>query len=495
MRDVSEHPRSLADLVAPFCRLPAAAVALLADAILERMVELHDAGLVGLDLQPAAIAVAPEGVQLMPTASVAPWLLAPERSSGGAPSAKGDLFALGAVLLELLLGRRVFDAGSAEASAALLARLTLPPPVALMVPTLPGFLERLLIALLQPDLAQRASDARSGRAVLDAPLVELRARFPNALAALMERTADACRAMHEAQASAEAERGAALLADPRARIAAAVCLLRSRALVPGQAQVTELLGQAAAAGVVRGERPRAAELDEVDAQIAGAEPNPPPALLRKAVALHLQGGELLEALGLMKRVMLAQPTNRILAAQLAELAPDAPNAPFAAGGEGVLAPLPAVAAPRAPTATSEAPAAAVALPDIEPSDEREPGPVGRVIRALGQAYGNLEARSRLFILVLAFGALTSAGLLMAQRAGTRPNRAVQLENLARAAADCQPGGRVVLIRAQQAARLGEVRVVEELLQHAEEKVPMGTRCHEFGVRLTASAQLVAREAR
>lgn len=488
MRPVGDAARNLADIVAPFGRLPAAAVALLADALLERIAQQHDGGMVGLDLQPAAVMVAAGGLQLTPSTTTAPWLLAPERAPGGAPTAKADLFALGAVLLELLCGRRVFDAGSPEATAALLTRLKLPPPIAVMCPTVPGFLERLLLSLLHPDPTRRAPDAASARVAIGAAMAAARARFPDALGVLVERPQDACRHLHEAQAVAEAERGATLVAGPHARVAGAVCLLRARALLPGQPLVVQLLAQAEAAGVIRGERQQPPELAEASAQIGQAEPDPPPALLRKAATLHLGCGDLLEALGLMKRVMLAQPTNRILAAQLAELAPDAPDAPFAAGGEWVLEPIAAVSAGKRH--------ASLLRPEPQQGEgEAAPGPIGQVLRGVGQAYGRLAPRSRLFLLVLAFGALVSGALLLAQRTASRPNLAVQMSMLAQAAADCEAGGRVVLIKAQQAARLGEADVVNQLISEASDQVPMGTRCHEFGLRLMGRAQVTRRDAR
>ncbi|MBI1946004.1 MAG: hypothetical protein HYS27_09925 [Deltaproteobacteria bacterium] len=488
---MNERARSLADLVAPFGRLPAAAVALLADALLERMALLHDAGTVGLDLQPGAITVTAGGVQLAPATTPAPWLCAPERGATGAPTIKADLFALGALLLELLCGRRVFDAGSAEATTALLARLKQPPPIAVLWPTTPGFLEHVLLALLHPDVARRPPDAASAHASIAAPIASLRARFPDALSVLVDRPQDAARHLHEAQAVAEGERGAALVADPRARVAAAVCLLRAQALLPGLPQVVELLGQAAAAGLIRGARPEPLEVTDANAHIAQAEPDPSPALLRKAATLHLGCGNLLEALGLMKRVMLAQPTNRILAAQLAELAPDAVDAPFAVGGEWVLAPIAAATAAR----NQPMPASPATQAPFAADEEQVPGPIGQVLRALGQAYGRLEPRARLFLMVLTGSGLVSGALLVAQRTGSRPNRAVQMGMLAQAAADCEPGGRVVLIKAMQAAQLGEAELAQQLLGEASELVPMGTRCHEFGMRLTARAEMARRDAR
>ena len=495
MRPMETNARTLAEIVAPFGRLPAAAVALVADALLERMDALHGGGTVGLDLQPTSVRLGADGATLASASALPPWLLAPERHAGGMPSAKADLFALGALLLELLTGRRVLDAGSPEATAALAARLRQPPPVAAICPTVPGFLERLLLSLLHPEASRRAPDAASARAAIDAAVSALRASFPDALAAIVERTPEACSAMHQAQAAAEAERGQALVADPRTRTAAAVCLARSHALLPGQPAVESLLQHAAAAGLLRGGRPPAPELVEALTHIAQAEPDPPPALLRKAAALHQSAGDLLEALALAKRVLLAQPSNRILAAQLAELAPDAPGAPFAAGGESALAPITKGATSAAPGKPTGAPLGGPVLPVLDATDEPTPGPVGQLVRSLGQAYGRLEPRSRLFLMVLAFGALTGSGLLVAQRTASGPNRTAQLANLARAAADCQPGGRVVLIRAQQAARLGEVRLVEELIHEADEKVPMGTRCHEYGLHLIAGAQRAHQEAR
>lgn len=80
--------------------------------------------------------------------------MAPEQLVGGETDATSDLFAFGAVLYEMLTGKRAFQ-GSSPASviAAILDRD--PPPVSSLLPTVPPGLDRLLQRCLAKDPAQR----------------------------------------------------------------------------------------------------------------------------------------------------------------------------------------------------------------------------------------------------------------------------------------------------------------------------------------------------
>lgn len=116
--------------------------------------------------------------------------------------------------------------------------------------------------------------------------------------------------------------------------------------------------------------------------------------------------------------------------------------------------------------------------------------------ALAELYGNTDPRQRLLVMVGAFSVLTTLGLFLAMEwsKAEATDEHGRLQRVAFHAQDCGAGGRVALIKAQQAARLGEVELVDELLETRNgSAVPMGTRCHVLGMALLAEAQANAKE--
>lgn len=543
--DASGAPATtLATILAPFGRLPAAAVVFVADELIHVLGLAHSVGAAGHDLQPAAITLRSDGKLELRAGTSPYWLLPPERAKGAPASASGDLFSAGALLLHLLTGERALDAGSPPATAERLLKLVAPLPVAERVPTVPGFLERLLLALLQPDPAKRPADAAAARALLGDRVAALASQMPDALAVLARDPHAACAAMHEQQAVAEAQRGVALLGQTSMRRPAAVALLRSHALVPGRPEVEERLAQAAAAGVVRRAAQRDAELVESLAAIRAAEPAPRPAHLRRAAELLLAGGELLEAAAMMKRVLAGRTDDLALRHQLDMLVgPEDASAPWQAGGSWVVdratssaalaavtgavtAAPPAIAAgnvvepglepalelasrPPSPTTGSVAAAStldvptgasASSVPTLSGDETPVRGQVAALLGSLSATYASLDGRSRLFVLALAGSALLSLAVLIARNvsAGSSAERSAALEALSRNAADCGPGGGVRLLRAWQAARVGDAEAVEEQLASVgfdDNAIPAGTRCQRYSLALPAQALLRKGEAR
>lgn len=501
---------TLAAWVAPFGRLPAAAVAVVADELLQALEQAHAAGAAGHDLQPESVVVRADGKVELRAGTSPYWLLPPERARGAPATASGDLFSTGALLLHLLTGARALDAGTPAATAERLLKLTQPLPVSALVPALPGFLERLLLALLQPDPARRPVDAHAARALVADALAQLAPTLPNAMAVLVRDARAACHAMHELQALAEAQRGAMLLGQAAMRRPAAVALLRSQALVPGRAEVEQRLAQAAAAGVIRPGAARDPELLEVLQAIHAAEPAPRPAHLRRAAELLLAGGELVEAAAMIKRVLAGRPDDLALRHQLdALVGPQDERAPWQAGASWVLdrvaappgaapsaaaaaEPVPEGALPESDHGAPSAQAPAPSVPTFPGDDVPVRGQLGSLLRALGAAYASLDGRARLFILALAGSALLSIFVYAANQlaGGSDAERLASLEALARNADDCGPGGGVRLLRAWQAARAGDADATEEQLATAgfdDTAIPAGTRCQRYGLSLQGMA--------
>ena len=150
--------------------------------IAEGLAAAHAKGVVHRDLKPANILLDGQGSAFISDFGVArslatsgmtatgavvgtPEYLSPEQARGSPVDARSDLYALGLVLYEMLVGKPPFGGTIAETLAQRLLRA--PDPVSQRRPEVPSWVVRLVDKLLRPQPAHRFQDARAVVAAID----------------------------------------------------------------------------------------------------------------------------------------------------------------------------------------------------------------------------------------------------------------------------------------------------------------------------------------
>src|SRR5262249_32920575 len=91
--------------------------------------------------------------------------MSPEQAEGAKVDVRSDLFSFGALLFEMITGRKAFD-GSSPADTLAMIRRSAHPPVRELVPQVPRDLEKLITSCLNIDPARRPQSAREVLVIL-----------------------------------------------------------------------------------------------------------------------------------------------------------------------------------------------------------------------------------------------------------------------------------------------------------------------------------------
>ncbi|HEX9712658.1 MAG TPA: protein kinase [Actinomycetota bacterium] len=175
---------TLAERITREGALPIEESARIAAAVLDALGPAHGAGIVHRDVKPAnillpsgggvkltdlGIAHVPgaDGLTQTGTLMATPHYVAPEMLRGEPVTPAADLFAVGAVLYEMLTGDRPYDGDTPVAVA--MARLNVEPPLPTRLrPGIPAALERVVVRALASRPDARYADAASMRDALEA---------------------------------------------------------------------------------------------------------------------------------------------------------------------------------------------------------------------------------------------------------------------------------------------------------------------------------------
>jgi tetratricopeptide (TPR) repeat protein/tRNA A-37 threonylcarbamoyl transferase component Bud32 len=172
--------RDLAGVLRERGQLPATEALRIGKQIAAGLVAAHEAGVVHRDLKPENVMIDADGQALImdfgisrsvttgnATVTAAGAIMgtleymAPEQATGAAVDHRADLYALGLILHDMLVGRRRIVSGSNALSEMMGRMQQQPPPLRTIAPDVPEPLERIVTKCLQPIADQRYATSRA----------------------------------------------------------------------------------------------------------------------------------------------------------------------------------------------------------------------------------------------------------------------------------------------------------------------------------------------
>ena len=317
----------------------------------------HDLQLVHRDLKPANLMLTSTGIVKIGDFGIAksstdntitqtgmlfgtPAYMSPEQAYGRELDGRSDLFSLGTVCYELLLGYNPYHH---ENVSTCLIRISQAKArhIFEVVPTVPRLLEEVLTQLMRQDRGDRFSTAHDAVRVLEPLVTSLRSRFGNLVEKALADPEGTKEMLAKDEAMLEIQRVDALLAnEPEANLKqAAFCLYRAHALDTGNEEIAARFQQVRSAYAFRFDTAPSSEgLDELEEAL---EQKPgSPALLRRGADVCTTRKNLLGAASWMKRYLMVQPSDLHVRKKLSDIV-----------GEDVLAPWTPLPDPHATPAT------------------------------------------------------------------------------------------------------------------------------------------------
>ena len=175
---------TLADLVGPSTATPGERVTSIGIAVCDALAYAHRQDIVHRDVKPANVLVADDGLlkvadfgiakaafvkgDITTTGSILGTVtyISPEQAAGNEPDRRSDLYGLGVVLYELLVGRPPFT-GETQIATAMKHLKEAPPPLRSIRAGVPRGLEAVIMKALEKDPDRRFASAEEMRAALE----------------------------------------------------------------------------------------------------------------------------------------------------------------------------------------------------------------------------------------------------------------------------------------------------------------------------------------